>query len=250
MKLPSFGADQNYRNATRWEMRDDVRYFIQPESASVRYLGHGCDPLTFVRRRVTTQSPCDVAHLFQPFPSAYAAWCRANAKVRFYDWDDLWSGGLMSGPYKRWSDSWVRLVVKYLEHRLPRRADHVTAISHFLEHKAKQHGAHKTTLVNSGSWVVPQNQSKEEMRSGLGLRPQTLYAGFMGRTTAELNWCYDVLQENLTRFPNLRLAICGPAESELVRIDPTVRERIDYLGQVSPERAKMFAACIDVGLLP
>jgi hypothetical protein len=190
-----------------------------------------------------------VAHLFQPFPSAAAAWLRSRARVRFYDWDDLWTGGLIRGPVHRWRDHWPRWCVRFLERRLPRWADHVTAISRFLADLARDRGARDVTLINSGSWPADP-PDRPAARSRLGLKTDALYAGFMGRTTAELPWCFDALAAAADRHPALRLALCGMPPTDLAGIAPSVRDRVDYLGQLPPAAARDFAACVDLGLLP
>ncbi len=245
-----FASDLNYRSLSRLEVRDGVPYQIIPESILIRVLGCSCDPIGWVRRYARRYPPCDVAHLFQPFPSAAAAWLRADTKVRFYDWDDLWIGGLIQGPVAHWREYWLRPLVRLLEHNyLPSRADHVTAISRFLADLARERGGRVVTLLHSGSW--PSDElDKATVRSRLGLRPEALYAGFMGRTDKELAWCFEALAENLTRYPQLRLAVCGPPSSCLDGLSVEVRERVDYLGHLSPAAAKDFAACMDLSLLP
>jgi hypothetical protein len=234
----------------RRETRDGVPYDIIPETRLTRLLNwQGCDLVTAARRFARRYPSCDVAHLFQPFPCAVPAWAVASARAWFYDWDDLWSGGLMNGPVQRWRDYWPRRAVGFLEQRLPRQADHVTAISGFLADLARERGARDVTLLNSGSWPgnVP---DRVATRLQLELRPQALYAGFMGRSAAELSWCFAALGENLAEHPALRMALCGPPPSCLGGLATAVRERIDYLGQLSPADARLFATCIDLGLLP
>ena len=243
-------CDANYRSNTRQEHRDGVPYEIMPESMLRRVFGFHCDPLTILRRFARLSEACDVAHLFQPFPGAAVAWLRANAKIRFYDWDDLWVGGLMSAPVGHSSDYWSRPFVRFMEHHyLPRRADHVTAISQFLADLARERGAKAVTLLNSGSWAS-EVEDKTAIRDRLGLQSNAFYAGFMGRTDNELPWCFEALEANLERHPQLRLAICGPQPSCLDGLSLRVRERVDYLGQLSPSQAKQFAACMDLSLLP
>jgi glycosyltransferase involved in cell wall biosynthesis len=140
-------------------------------------------------------------------------------------------------------------MVRFLEPRLPRKAQHVTTVSRFLAERAVQCGAKSVSVIHNGVWpsTFPDSQTA---RSRLGLRQDAFYAGFMGRTTAELSWCFDAMAENLTRFPRLRLALCGPQSSTLSDLPPPVRERLDYLGQLTPVATRDFAAAIDLGLLP
>jgi hypothetical protein len=244
-----YAGDRNYRSSSRREVRDGVPYEIIPETILARAFGTHCDPVVWARRYAQRYPPCDVAHLFQPFPNATAAWLRAAATVRFYDWDDLWSGGLICGPVARRRDYWPRTIVRFMERRLPRWADHVTAISQFLADLASERGARIVTLLHSGSWPAEPTE-KAVTRARLGLWPDALYCGFMGQTTAELPWCFDALARNADRYPGLRLALCGMPVSELDAVPAIVRERIDYLGTLTPAAAKDFAACLDLGLLP
>ena len=125
----------------------------------------------------------------------------------------------------------------------------MTAISRALAELALERGARSVSLLHSGSW--PSGAfDKNEIRARLGLRADAFYSGFMGRTTAELPWCYDALARSLGRYPKLRLAMCGMPASELNGISSTLRGRIDYLGQLTPAAARDFAACLDLALLP
>ncbi|MHB1559264.1 MAG: glycosyltransferase [Isosphaeraceae bacterium] len=244
-----YACDFDRSSRIRTEMRDGVPYVIRPEHWLVRICWHACDPVTVVRRWASRCPPCDVAHLFQPFPGAAAAWLGATCRVRFYDWDDLWSGGLMKGPVARWRDHWPRVLVRFLERRLPGWADHVTAISQFLADMARDRGARAVTLLHSGSWPA-HGRDKAATRARLGLRTEALYAGFMGRTTAELPWCFEALARSADRYPGLRLALCGMPASELDGLSPMIRGRVDYLGQLTSAEAKDFASCMDLTLLP
>ncbi len=244
-----YACDFDRASLNRTEIRDGVPYVIRPEHWLTRLCWHACDPVTVIRRWASRCPPCDVAHLFQPFPGAAAPWLRATTRVRFYDWDDLWSGGLMSGPVARWREHWPRMLVRFMERRLPRWADHVTAISRVLADLAWDRGARAVSVLHSGSWPAD-TPDKAATRARLGLRTDALYDGFMGRTTAELPWCFDALAKSVDRYPQLRLALCGMPASELDGLPPAIHGRIDYLGQLTPAAAKDFAACMDLALLP
>ena len=145
-----FAADLDHRARSRREVRDGVSYEIIPETILIRATGSHCDPIGWARRYARRYPPCDVAHLFQPFPNAAAAWLRAACRVRFYDWDDLWSGGLLTGPVARRREHWSRMMVRLMESQLPRWADHVTAISGFLADLARERGARAVTFCTAG----------------------------------------------------------------------------------------------------
>jgi glycosyltransferase involved in cell wall biosynthesis len=244
-----FAASYLVGSPRRKEVRDGIPYELIPETILNRVTGVNCDPVTVFRRWASRRPPCDVAHLFQPFPSAAVPWLRGPARARFYDWDDLWYGGLMRGPVGRWREHWTRGCVRYFEQRLPRWADHVTAISQYLADLARARGAHAVTVLNSGSWPA-EPQPRSATRTRLGLRSDAFYVGFMGRNANELPWCFDGLAQNMERHPRLRLAICGMPESYLTGLPAFVRERVDYLGQLPPADATAFAGCLDLGLLP
>ncbi len=249
-RVTVYAASHDFSRArTRWETRDGVRYHVLAESQFVRVFGHNCDPLTVARRYARWYPPCDVAHLFQPFPSAAAAWFRSNARVRIYDWDDLWTGGLMSRPVARFRDHWPRMWVRFLERRLPRWAAHVTVVSRFLAERAREAGARVVSDIYNGIRTA-EYPDRASARRQLGLRADALYAGFMGRTDDELPWCFTALAEIRDRHPTLRLAVCGARQALVQDLPPAVRERVDYLGQLTPEQTRAFASALDLGLLP
>lgn len=248
-RVEVYAGDHNRHNKRRSEVRDGVQYHITPQAIGASVFGMDCVPLSIAERLFRHGRNCDVAHLFQPMPSAAAAWWRQRARLKFYDWDDQWMGGLLSAPAKcfltRWKYGWVRR----LEDGLPKSADSVTAISHYLAEMARQRGASDVTVLNSGSWPR-EPVDRHAVRERLGLRRDAYYAGFMGSTVGELPWCFEALESVLTTHPDVRLALCGMPERCLDGITTAVRERIDYLGKLTPSDAAAFAACIDLGLLP
>ena len=70
-----FASDLNYRSVSRREVRDGVPYEIIPKTFLVRAFGSHCDPIGWVRRYARRYPPCDVAHLFQPFPARLPPGC-------------------------------------------------------------------------------------------------------------------------------------------------------------------------------
>lgn len=244
-----FACDHDFQLPARTEVRDGVPYEILPQDRGANWFGHNCNPLTALRRAAIRNPPCDVAQLFQPFPGAAAAWWRSRASVKIYDWDDRWYGGLFPNRAQRFRDHWQRRTTGFLEQRLPRWADHVTVISHHLADLATARGARGVTVINSGSWPR-ETPDRANARTRLGLNADSLYVGFMGRTTDELPWCFSAMEKQLEKRPNVRLAICG-APANVVEAAPSqVRSRIDYLGALSPDDAGQFAASIDLALLP
>lgn len=247
-----FGCDHDTTSKEREEIRDGVKYHIVPEFKGTSLFGTTCHPLTVIRRCFIDYPPCDVAHLFQPFPSAALPWnliLPKKAKVLFYDWDDLWSDGFLIGKSKLFREYWVKIITNYLEQQLPQRAVHVTTCSQFLADLSLQRNARKATVIHNGFWpfVIP---DKKVARESLGLDPQALYIGFMGRTIAELSWCFEAFEINLYRYEDLRFALCGPSEQVLEKVPNHVQQKIDFLGNLPPFKTREFAAAIDLGLLP
>ncbi|NEP25918.1 glycosyltransferase [Moorena sp. SIO3I6] len=247
-----FGCDWNPASKEREEIRDGVQYHIVPVFQGTSLFGSACHPLTAIRRCFVDYPPCDVAHLFQPFPSAALPWywnLPKKTKLLFYDWDDLWIGGLVKSQPKLFREYWLRFVVNYLEQQLPQRALHVTTCSHFLAKKASKRNASQVSVIHNGLWpfVIPDQQAARE---SLGLDSQALYVGFMGRTCAELSWCFEALENNLHRHSSLRLALCGPPDNCLDSVPKNVLKRMDFLGTLPPLKTRNFAAALDLGLLP
>src|SRR5262249_15801158 len=163
----------------RAELRDGVRYEIVPECPLNRVFGVAADPVIIARRFLRRYPACDVAHLFQPFPSAAAGWARAGSRVRFFHSHDLCFGGFFLPPVCRWRDFWVVNIVEFLERRLPSWANHVTVASHFLAGRARDARARGVSVIRNGFWTgtYPDQRSARRL---LGIREDALYAGFMG----------------------------------------------------------------------
>jgi glycosyltransferase involved in cell wall biosynthesis len=245
-----YGLDHDTKSHSRSEVRNGIVYHIVPSARGLSIISPLVHPANMVRmRRQAGWSPCDVAHLFQPFPAACWAWRGSAAMTKFYDWDDLWVGGLMSDKptsFRSWSE---RMLTKNLEAKLPEIADHVTTCGHFLGDLALARGARHTSLIFNGLWPsLP--VGKIASRRTLGLAEDAHYVGFMGRTCDELSWIFEAIQAKKQHWPSLRLAMCGPPAGCLDGLDSAVRERIDFLGQLTPSQTRDFAAAIDLGLLP
>ncbi len=244
-----FGCDTRIGFKAREEVRNDVRYSIIAESWKTSIFSQGNHPLTSLRRYFRNYGTPDIAHLFQPFLGAAVAWSRCRARVKFYDWDDQWTGGLLPKKVSSWRLIWPKFIVSNVEQRMPALALNVTVVSDHLMRRAQTLGAKNVYKIYNGFWPGPV-PSKQSARSKLGLKEDAVYAGFMGRTTDELEWCFRALEQAYPQNPRLRLAVCGPPENCLDRLSDEVRARIDHLGSLDAEDCKQFAAALDLGLLP
>ncbi len=244
-----FGCDHHSESKRRTEERDNILYHITPSFRGQRWFPAPHHPLNALAQLPAASKQCDVAHLFQPFLSAALAWRIARTQTRFYDWDDLWTGGLHPTKPVEGLNRYAQLSTAILEKRLPKSADHMTVCGRFLNRLAIKRGAVTPTTIPNGVWQTKPTD-KEAARRALGLKSDALYLGYMGRTADELDWCLSLITQNLSRHPNLRFAVCGPPESAFVSLSPHIRERIDYLGSLPPARIPTFASAIDLGLLP
>lgn len=246
-------GDLDSTTATRTEERDGVRYEILPVTRGARFFGGGSNPVTAFRRVWPHPGDADVVHLFQPFLEPAVVWRRAARRARLacMDWDDLWTGGgAFSGPIRSVNQAWARTTVSWLERTLPSRADAVTTCSGFLEARARERGAKGVAVIPNGFWLHDAVLTRSAARAELGLRPDAAYVGFMGRTLGELAWCLDAFAANAERLPSLRLALCGMDERAIDGLPASARLRTDFLGHVTPEKARVFAAALDLGLMP
>ena len=254
-KVTVFGGDTQsnvFSPVEREEIRDGVLYRIMPSYKGASVFGSASHPLTALRRCLVDYPTCDIAHLFQPFLSAALPWkyvLGKKAKILFYDWDDLWMNGLIQGKSSSFLDYWFRMNIDFLENNLPKQANHVTTCSQFLADLALERKAKRVSVIHNGYWAF-KKIDKREARKSLGLQEDALYVGFMGRTVDEMAWCFEAVEQNQHHHENLRFALCGAPESSLDGISPLLRQKIDYLGVLSPLQTRNFAAAIDLGLLP
>ena len=246
-----FAGDADTSASMRHEVREGVPYHILPDWRGARVFGAGCHPGTAWTRARRVYPKADVIHLFQPFPSGTAAWRNASrsARVRCFDWDDLWIGGMLNAPPFGISTSWMECSVRTLERQLPRRADHTTTCSSWLSHLALARGAAGTTVVPNGFWPAPPID-RAAARRRFGLADTAIVVGYMGHTVGELSWCFDALARTAAQHESLVLALCGPSAHALASIDVRVRSRITHLGVLPPTEIPHFVAALDLGLLP
>lgn len=238
---------------TRFEIRDGVRYVLVPLTPFIhRLLGARLDPVTLLRSIRHADASADVCHLFQPFPHSCipALFYRQSESCVIFDWDDLWWGGFYGDKGITYRDNLQRYAVRYLEHAMPGNVDGVTTCSAFLAEAAHKHGALATQIIHNGYWPVQSVATKLESRKSLGLDPQAFYFGFMGRTTAEILWCLDVLTCTKSHGQKIRLALCGMPPATLESLPSECLPSIDYLGTLTHSQSQMFAKAIDCGLLP
>lgn len=241
-------ADQNWRSSPRIEVRDGIEYEIYPESRPVGPMAAPMHPSTAVRRARKVPPQCDVAHLFQPFISALGAWWRTPAAIRVFDSDELWAGGLL--PPRRFLTRPQLVGLLVLERALFRYAPYRTVASHWLADKAETWGAHGPTELIYMGYTPRALHDKAEARAELGLDRDALYLGYIGRTADQFDWCFDAIQEAVLRDPSVRMAVAGPLKALVEAAPAAVLPHIDYLGDLSPERAALCADAIDIGLLP
>ena len=238
----------------RTEEIDGITYSIAGGIRGKQYFSSENHPLAAIRGCFRGGETSHVAHVFGPFLTSALPWLvrgHSLAPVIIYDWDDLWRGGLISekakGSAGRWSAGWT----KWLEGNLPRRADHVTTCSAYLADLAIAGGAKGTTVIPNGFWPGSY-PAKSDARLELGLRPNCVYAGFMGRTITnqELSWLAAAARIAAQDSARCRIAICGMPESLLAEHFYGCRQAIDYLGFLTSEKTRVFASALDLGLLP
>jgi glycosyltransferase involved in cell wall biosynthesis len=236
----------------RTESRNGVVYRIAKSAKGKSLFGTTNHPITAVKRIFDDFSDCDIVHAFQPFLTVYLPWkfnFRKKAKITFFDWDDLWVDKLRDKNKKNFRGNWEYKLNGYFERKIASLGYRMTVCSNFLKNKAIERGASQVDIIHNGFWKydVPE---KALAREKLGLQKDVSYVGFMGRTGFELYWAFNALDVCLKKGFNIRLALCGPNADVMGGLSDSVRSNIDYLGSLSPDDTRYFAAAIDLGLLP
>jgi hypothetical protein len=243
-----YAGDFNYKAKARVEVRDGVRYFITPSFFSSRFFPNPSDIFSGIKRLFfLPKDDYDVYHLFQPFLQAFIPWYflkKRRKALFYYDWDDLWVGGLIVNP-KAIKDKYVFEVVKYLEHKLPLLADGTTVCSKYLHDLAS---TSKIEIIFNGFWSK-ELISKHLLREKWSLDNSIFYLAYIGKTAGEMNWIKEAF-ELLAPIDNIGLIICGPDETLLKSLDLLKDERVRYFGSVSPSEASEIAMTSDLGLIP
>lgn len=244
-----YAGDFNYKSIKRKEIRDGVRYFITPSLLSSRIFGNPSDPFTALYRCFQkVEKEYDAYHLFQPFLQAFLPWRMLKIKrkgIFFYDWDDLWTGGLFTSP-QNWRDKYTQHIVQWLESNLPLITDRTTVCSSFLKGKTIT----DSSILYNGFWDNKTTITKTDLRKKWAFKADAFYLAYIGKTADELSWiatAIALLSEENIRF---QLIIAGPpisaVNSTILGNHPNVR----YLGEVSSLDASELAKASDLGLLP
>lgn len=240
--------DRDWHSSRRTEVRDEVEYDIFPESRPVGPFAAPMQPLTAIRRAHHIPGGCDVAHLFQPFISGLGAWQSTPASLRVYDWDEMWAGGLYPPRYVLKRPGIMALSV--LERAMLRASRHITVVGKWLEERARAWGAPGSVEIIHNGFTPRPLHDKAEARAELDLVPEALYLGFISRTTPQFDWLFEALKQVRARHPSIRLAIAGQMIDRVKTAPVELRDSIDYVGDLSPERAQLCAEAVDIGLLP
>jgi glycosyltransferase involved in cell wall biosynthesis len=250
-----YAIDWDRFSKDRVEYRDGVEYRILSTFRGLSIFTPSTNPLNLLRRLAIRYPTCDVVHSFQPFPfSAYLGWYlkrTGRARTFFYDWDDLWTKGLHKDIPGRLS-TWISyLLVRRTEAHMPALADVVTVCSCFLQNLTRAAGNRCVRIIHNG-FTVHKPMDKQQARAQLGLQPDVIYAGFIGRTLSELSWCISAMQtlQEQANSCGVRMVLCGMPTDSLKAIPPGLTEHIDYLGQLSPIDCRVLATAIDLGLMP
>ncbi len=247
-----FSVDNNDAPVERVETRDGITYHIAKGAKGKSFFGTVSHPLTSFNRIFNSFPVCDIAHVFQPFLSVYLPWRYAlknKAKITFFDWDDLWSDEVRDQEKRNFRANWDYKMKAHFEQKIPSISKHLTVCSKLLKTLALERGAQDVDIIPNGFWEyeVP---AKGLSRQKLGLKPDVLYVGFMGKTGFELHWAFTAFAGCLKQGVDIRFALCGPNEDVMNGLSAEVRDRIDYLGSLSPADTRYFAAGMDLGLLP
>jgi glycosyltransferase involved in cell wall biosynthesis len=245
-----YAGDFNYKARKRNEIRDGVEYRITPSLITSRIFGNPSDPVSGLYRLFQkVDNDYDAYHLFQPFLQAYLPWyflkTRRKAKF-FYDWDDLWTGGLFKTPHSL-RDWYTFKLVALLERKIPKQAISTTVCSEYLKNKLPQ--SSNKNIIYNGFWP---NIDDEKIDVGTIFikESNTFYLGYIGKTAAELDWIIDAAKLVLQKYRKVKFIIVGPAKTQIIESGLLSVPNMQYLGEVSAKEAKFIASLIDIGLLP
>lgn len=242
-----YAGDFNYKSKKRTEIRDGVTYIIIPSLYTARLFGNPSDPFTaFYRLLQPLHNEYDIIHLFQPFFHATLPWLKFRKMkngVFLYDWDDLWIGGIFQHP-KNMRGWYTYKLVSFFERQLPRLAHGVTTCSTFLKEKIPNNIP--VDIIYNG--FTPKQQRQGE--SILKKEENIFYAGYIGKTAAEILWLNNLAKEIVKRNIAAKLVIVGPDSQTIQDSKILENDNVIYLGEVSPEEAFLLSSDIDLGLLP
>lgn len=245
-----YAGDFNYKASKRNEIRDGVEYRITPSLITSRIFGNPSDPISGLYRSFQkVDKDYDTYHLFQPFLQAYLPWyflkIRRKAKF-FFDWDDLWTGGLFKAP-QSFRDWYTFKLVAFLERNIPTQAICTTVCSEYLKNRLSR--SSNKNIVYNGFW--PNLDDAKIVAHTIFIKdPNTFYLGYIGKTAAELDWIIEAAKLILPKNLRVKFIIVGPAKSQIVYSELLTIQNMQYLGEVSPSEAKLIASLIDIGLLP
>ncbi len=243
-----YAGDHNWKTSIRHEVRDCVNYYIVPSLESVRFFYNPNDPFTAIRKLFhLPKKEYDIYHLFQPFLHAFLPWNMLRKKKKkaafLYDWDDLWTDGLIVNP-KGIRNNISARITAYMEKKLPHLSNGITTCSTFLSNRLPK-GLNSAMFAN-GFWPMS-ILSKVNMRKKWGFDDNIFYIAYIGKTAGELDWIAEAMAKLL--IPSVQLVIVGPPKAQVDNLD-MAKDKFIYMGEVSPLEAKEIATAVDLGLIP
>ena len=209
--------------------------------------------------RAALQSPADVVHIGKPHPMNGMAGLLAKylrGRTVFLDCDDYEAGSThFSGNWQKWG-------ISLFENRLPKRVDHVTTHTHFVQERLVAAGIAPQDISYLPNGVDPERfkevapEQIARLRAELGLegKPVVAYIGSLSLSNHPVDLLLRAFESLCPRIPEAELLLVGGGEDyqklESMARSLGLQERVRFCGRVEPDKVPLYYRLADVCVDP
>lgn len=209
--------------------------------------------------RAALQSAADIVHIGKPHPMNGMAGLLAKylrGRRVLLDCDDYEAGSThFSGDWQKWG-------VSLFENRLPKRVDHITTHTHFVQDRLVAAGIPPQRISYIPNGVDPERfkgvtaEEVARLRAELELegKPVVAYIGSLSLSNHPVDLLLSAFERLHAEIPEAVLVLVGSGEDsqQLESMARTLglQERVRFCGRVAPAKVALYYRLADVSVDP
>lgn len=209
--------------------------------------------------RAALQSAADIVHIGKPHPMNGTAGLLAKylrGRTVFLDCDDYEAGSThFSGDWQKWG-------VSLFENRLPKRVDHITTHTHFVQDRLVAAGIAPQRISYIPNGVDPERfqgvdrQEVARLRDELNLAGKQVvaYIGSLSLSNHPVDLLLRAFERLYTDIPEAMLLLVGGGEDyqklESMTVAMGLSQAVHFCGRIDPKQVPLYYRLADVSVDP